>query len=487
MKPLTQLETARQDEKNVQEVSKHTDTTSKPANILPSATAESAAEAPAATSDQRSEGVGKTHLNFWKKRLFKNSYTRGGQKIEINEWSVKIQHLGRRKTFSLGTTNKELAAGKARDIFVTIVGKGWEAADGVFNPAMLVRKDDPTLADFFAEVETKAGLKPKTFRNYVSAFRTIAAGVFKLSGDKSRFDGRGGGAEKWAAAVDTIKLTELTPDRVHQWKVAFIKTAGTSPLKEASARRTVNSYVRCARSLFSPTILRFIKVRLPTPLPFQGVELEEQGTTRYKSRIKPELLVAAAKNELRTDHQESYKVFLLALFCGLRRSEIDLLEWESIDWDNNQIWVETTEHFTTKTEDSENFVEVDPEVLNELRALMAASKSDFVLTSPLPPRTGLDHQYYRCQHVFKHLTAWLRSKGVKANKPLHELRKEFGSQVNQRHGIYAASRALRHSDITTSTRHYIAKQLRVTVGLGHLLDSGVVKPVPDKAKTAGTG
>jgi hypothetical protein len=52
--------------------------------------------------------------------------------------------------------------------------------------------------------------------------------------------------------------------------------------------------------------------------------------------------------------------------------------------------------------------------------------------------------------------------------------------VNQKFGIYAASRALRHSDITTSARHYVGKKERVTVGLGHLLGSGEIKPVPSK-------
>jgi integrase len=440
---------------------------------------------PESVSDQRSEGHGKTHLNYWKKRLFKNTYTHEGKTVEVTEWSVKLQHLGRRKTFTLTSSNKEIAAAKAKEIYLTVVGQGWEAAEALFNPGMLVRKDDPALTDFFAEVESKAGLKPKTFRNYRSAFRTIVSGAFKMADEKSKFDGRGGGAKKWAEAVDAIKLSAVTPDRVHQWKVGFIKTAGTSPLKEASTRRTVNSYIRCARSLFSPGILRFVKVRLPNPLPFHGVELEEQGSTRYKSKIKPELLVVAAKNELRKDHPESYKAFLLAFFCGLRRMEIDLLEWDAIDVSNNQIWVGATEHFDTKTDDSENFVEVDAEVLGELREFKAGSSSPFVINSPFQPRSGLSRQFYRCQPTLKHLTAWLRSKGIKANKPIHELRKEFGSLVNQKHGIYAASRALRHSDITTSARHYIAKKERVTVGLGHLLAQPTSpKPVEAQPKKA---
>jgi hypothetical protein len=67
------------------------------------------------------------------------------------------------------------------------------------------------------------------------------------------------------------------------------------------------------------------------------------------------------------------------------------------------------------------------------------------------------------------LTEWLRIKGVTAIKPLHELRKEFGSQLCAKYGIYAASRTLRHSGIAITAEHYLDQKERVTVGLGNLL------------------
>ena len=80
----------------------------------------------------------------------------------------------------------------------------------------------------------------------------------------------------------------------------------------------------------------------------------------------------------------------------------------------------------------------------------------------------LDATYstYRCKKTFDGLTAWLRGKGVDAQKPLHELRKEFGSVIANEHGIYAASLALRHTDIGITTRHYADKRRRVTAGFG---------------------
>ena len=82
-------------------------------------------------------------------------------------------------------------------------------------------------------------------------------------------------------------------------------------------------------------------------------------------------------------------------------------------------------------------------------------------------------QYYRCKPVFDSLNEWLRGKGVKANKPLHEMRKEIGALIVTEHGIYAASRFLRHSDITTTARHYAEHKARISVGLGKLLDTEI--------------
>jgi hypothetical protein len=64
----------------------------------------------------------------------------------------------------------------------------------------------------------------------------------------------------------------------------------------------------------------------------------------------------------------------------------------------------------------------------------------------------------------------LRTHGLAGTrKPLHTLRKEFGSQICDRHGIYAASRALRHADIKVTAGFYLDKRSIATTGLGALL------------------
>jgi hypothetical protein len=60
----------------------------------------------------------KTHKDFWKERLERRCYTLDGELHEVNEYSIRIQHLGRRKSIALGTSNADAAAIKARDYYL---------------------------------------------------------------------------------------------------------------------------------------------------------------------------------------------------------------------------------------------------------------------------------------------------------------------------------------------------------------------------------
>ena len=87
-------------------------------------------------------------------------------------------------------------------------------------------------------------------------------------------------------------------------------------------------------------------------------------------------------------------------------------------------------------------------------------------------------QRYRCEDVFERLTRWLRSRGVEGAKPLHTLRKEAGSIIATKAGIYAASHFLRHADIQVTSMHYADHKERVTVDIGALLIRQNSTPFP---------
>jgi len=431
----------------------------------------------------RWSNLGADHSKRWEKRL----YVAKSGGVELGKLAVRIQHLGQREEFRFNTTNRQKAALDALDVFRFLKANGWEATLAKFKPEGEAAKLNTTVGDFLAAVRDTNRFRVRTFLNYQSALRIITAEALGVKADKgaSKFDYRsGGGAEsgqaRWVAKIDARRLEEISPDKVTDWKRQRVARAGHSPAAVASARRTVNSYIRCARSLFAPSLLREIKgLTMPAVLPFAGVELEETGSTKYVSKINARTLIAAARRELKGADAEAYKAFLLGLFVGMRKAEIDLLEWRMIDFAGKSIRLEQTEWLHLKTQDSAADITVDAQVIAELRALVPAPTdapatwSQFVLTSTRPPRPESPRPYYRCEDTFDRLNEWLRGKGVQANKPLHELRKELGALIATEHGIYAASKFLRHSDITTTARHYADHKTRISVGLGKYLDTSL--------------
>jgi hypothetical protein len=88
------------------------------------------------------------------------------------------------------------------------------------------------------------------------------------------------------------------------------------------------------------------------------------------------------------------------------------------------------------------------------------------------PRPGVNWHHYRCACTFRRLNGWLRAKGVDTPNPIHTLRKEFGTLICQRFGIFAAAEALRHSDIRLTRAHYAERRGRIHLEVGKMLGGG---------------
>jgi integrase len=163
------------------------------------------------------------------------------------------------------------------------------------------------------------------------------------------------------------------------------------------------------------------------------------------------------------------------------------------------IRVEETERGGLKSRDSRAEVPIDENVVAILRGFHAKLKSRDTAGIFVVPGTGKPGGHkkwgrqYRADAVFTRLTDWLRGKGVDARKPLHELRKELGALVTAEHGIYAASRVLRHADVSTTARHYSDLKTRPVVNVGAWLleadnvaqiDEAAAKEVDEKLESA---
>jgi integrase len=357
-------------------------------------------------------------------------------------------------------------------MYLFVQAQGWEAALVKYRPLLAPKQTNVTIGEFLAEVSSKADKEIKTIDDYARALRKIVSDIFELDTGKRKFDYRKGGYQEWLESVHQVKLSRLSPAKVQAWKRSFLAAAGTDPRKQRKARVSVNSFLRRARSLFSPAIIRNLSgIELPTPLPFDGVAFESRVSRKYHSEIDVGKLIQTAREELAASEPEVFKVFLLALMAGLRRKEIDLLEWSSFQWEAGVIRIAPTKYFHPKTEDSLGDVPLDPEVMEIFRGYRTDATGEFVIESSIQPNPGARYFHYRCQHVFKMLIQWLRMHGISTPKPLHDLRKEYGTQLANAHGIHAASKALRHSDISVTNAVYLDVGNRVRAGLGRYLST----------------
>jgi integrase len=417
----------------------------------------------------------KSDVRYWAKRVYRHKRTARGQIFEDKHYSVSLAHAKRREQFALATSNKLEAANKARAIHRVLVAQGWDAALEEFkNKPMFptrttdvhdrdVRNDDATIGEFLGELRALHASRVATIDDYASSLRRVAASIAGIPSG-----GRGGSADthrKWRERVDACKLSILTTANIQKWRERFVVAAGSDPVKRAAARVSANTFLREARSLFSSRYLDGLELRLPEPLPFRSVKLERRAMPRYQSSFDVFELVRAATDELATRESEQFKAFVLAVCAGLRRAEIDKLEWARFNWNASSINVAPTEFFRLKSEDSQRSVWIAPEVLGIFKRYREQASSRFVLESSVRPTTGRPYAHYRCALTFDKLIAWLRSKGVTGEKPLHALRKEFGSLIAQKFGIYAAKEMLGHSDITTTASHYLEAKEKPVLSL----------------------
>ena len=415
------------------------------------------------------------------------------------DYGIQISYRGERRRFPLKTSNKEAAARKALGIYQGLVANGWETVLAEHKPETLKPVHPASVGELIAEVQATAGFRPVTLNAYSQCLRQIVAEIADI-GDQPKLDEQGkpkkdrrgrivymsrrdhlaGGRDAWLAKVDAQCLDVLTVDAVRRWMIAYSARAGDAPDARRRAENTASSLIRNARSLFSEKALHFVKSKLtlPEPLPFAGVKLPKKGNSRYQSKIDAAELIAAANVEL---EGAPFQVFALGLMCGFRKKEIDLLEWDQVDFTASQIRLDRTAYFEPKNEDSIGTVDVEPELLALLRGWKAKATGPFVIESKSPPKAN--GKTYRCETSFKALYAWLRGKGITAQKPLHELRKEVGAVLASTQGIFVAQSVLRHAQISTTAAYYADKKRTITAGLGALLTA----PAPNVTAADFTG
>ena len=440
-------------------------------------------------------GAAKTSAAYWLGKVKKP----GGSGLYV----MQIAYRGTRHRFPLETANQATAAEKARKIYLSLVANGVEGTLGEFNPKTAAKPAAPeavaTIGELITAATRSSSARRKSLDTYAKALRRIATGVLAVKGVKS---GPKQGTDAWREMTDATPLDKLTPAAVLAWKNAFLKSAA-NPQDRNSAAVTVNSLLRNSKALLSKRVRPFLEkeITMPSPLWFESVPMEKKPSMHYHSTIDAGTILRAAMEELAPTEPETFKALILTLICGLRRSEADSMQYAQVDLEAGTLEIMDTEHRALKSSDSAGKIALDAEVVALLRGFKAKTKSPFILeTSKLARSAFKEHQSrtYRCDATHTALIDWLRKPGVKGKRPLHTMRKEIGSILATREGIFAASRFLRHSDIRITSRLYADTKTLVSSGLGALLapakktvikgdfqpqTEGATKPKP-KAKPA---
>lgn len=421
----------------------------------------------------------KSHAGYWKAKLTTRTN---------DEFHVRIRFGGIQHWWPLRTVNREAAAEKAKAIWLSLQTHGLAATEAKFKPWTVKPAPKPevlTVGEFITSAKAVAGhVRLTTFTTYERKLRFLVSQIAKVKGSKARHDHFRGGAKKWREVVDKTALSEITANRIEEWRGRYLSRFDGQPLKRQQAQSTAISIIRNAKALFSPRILKVlgadVRARLPRPLPFDGLEVGKRPRNRYKSKVNPGELAAAAWNELKVQEPDQFKIFLLAFGAGLRRGEIDRLTWSAFNWKRGTVSIEPTEYGIAKTESSNDEIDLGQDLLDYFKAEKEAAGGEFVIGTATTTDIAPHWNHYRCDCTFKKLLDWLRFKGVTARNPLHTLRKEFGSLINQKFGIYAASAALRHSNIGITRDAYVDKKERTALNLFELIPQTKTEPPKDQ-------
>lgn len=382
------------------------------------------------------------HPNYWKARIVRRSSVYKGVRREASEWSVKLQHAGKRVWFNLGETEARKAADRAHEIALCLNANGWPVTIARYKDQKPALAELGTLAAFLEAKKANTTLKPAMFLIYAQKLRQIAAWIARIPSPTDRFD-RGEGTEQWRAAVGVVPMSVITTDNIRKWLSDYCKIRGENPVRRISAERSAASIIRQARCLFAGEDTN----------PFNGIKIKSARGDRYRSTLNPAELLRDGERDL---PEEVFKAFALCLWAGLRKKEADLLEWPQVNLMLGTIDIKRTQWFSPKTDESQRSIDIPAPFVAYLAA--RKKKTGFVLAG-LEPKQTL-YARYRAQATWTKLDAWLYMKGVKERKKIHALRKESGSLIAQTYGIEAARAHLGHRDITTTSAYYVGKKAR---------------------------
>jgi integrase len=427
----------------------------------------------------------KTSVKFWEGSVYKRKANRATEnKTDSPYFYANLCHGNKTARVCLQTANKLEAAGRAKNAYLLLKSQGWEAMWEVYrvrknreeadkqdvrhrgeeiNDQHKKRKGEiETIGEFVEKVKQVCFVRPKTLHDYIRSLYHIIADIYGIDYGSDKYNYYCGKNLKRIEEIREIKIDEITPEKIEAWKNNSLKIRTKEcPAKHDSAIVTINSILRGAKNLFSKRNLKALGPEAGIINPFAEIEFFKESSHRYITKFNAKDIISDAQKSLKPINSNAYIALLLGLGAGLRKNEIDKLMWEQIDFAEGVLSIRATQYFKPKSNESASDVQLAKFVIDELENHRTTTDGVFVLPSKINPIQNATWGHYRCGRDYEVLNKWLRERGISSQKPLHTLRKEYGAQICREHGLYVASRALRHSSYSVTEKHYADKTARV--------------------------
>jgi integrase len=316
-----------------------------------------------------------------------------GRRIESPNWCVRFQHRGKRTCRSLGTADYRLAGQRAREMVKAVRSGGWGSAT-----VLPTSHGSISISDFLERYHRSAvsrGLRSRSIAGIEKELRRLTK------------------------EMGARRLADLTPLSLQQW----VENSSLKPI-------SLNALLSNAACPFSKPSLKAMGMN----------DLQNPFANLVKPKVDREAFTAPPRSWITGLMADGIKeldgdvrrAFVLALGGGLRWGEITSLSWENVLPNGLRVLASLAKGRRSRVVPMGKTVQC---VLEESRKQRAVISGD-------------------AKEVHEGLSGWLRKHGVKDAKPIHYLRKCFGSLAVADHGIFLASKLLGHSTITLTASTY---------------------------------
>lgn len=383
---------------------------------------------------------------------------------------MAIQYLSRTRA-KLIVSRGSASRGNRKQFtkIVTITGKKdaekqYQAFALECSASSLVAETVGDLVEAYIDMQRIKGIKETTLRGYESYAKRL----------KSAFKG--------------IKAKELTPYQIERFIASAVKGEPSKGYPKKASPKTIKGYI----SLLNSAYKMAIRNKMLTYNPCDAVVIPKQK--------KPDIVVLTKEDipkfisALDDTTLDLRVVYELALFCGLRRSEIMGLMNDDVNVLWKAISITRTRHRIdrqdviqdTKTERSRRIVSVPEFVMYDIVRLMEEHEADPYIDNPFLIQYAA--QPMRPDYAKRQIKEFTKAHGL-PDVTLHGLRHTFATMLNAsgEFDIAEISAALGHSTINTTLgiyTHLFEEQTHASRRIGDFMQKGFSEVSQDNEKTA---